>query len=678
MNNKSWPWAQGAANDMKLTEMSNSLHTPRTHAEAFDKSVDELDYNKRMRATETSESPLTSSRFAFPSMNPNLSASGYGEIPPNMLAFGSFLEQQKQLWNHIREWQDQYRMNSSIDANQSQTATLSSPVKLPSNGNFPSDQSNLPSSVEKSSATVHRNVIPVARTAPASASVTRVETTKPNSFVAQLEQKLMVLKEEKRKQQEQTEERVKQFQREMKSLRLAHQDSITEKESAQTRLKEMEIYLSKEKQNVAFQEKGKLHLLAQSEQMCASFKQLCFNERKIDGMHPLIALSAENVLAKRYELAQLNYDFRRKDSDLFKSYLSLKSRLFDSQRKSQSSLKAENNNDENVLPTTTTLLPATLQPKELNLIVVQLKTQAEKLLAKNGQLKHLQEAAHGLVEKLVKENNSLTKDCGEMCELVGEKKLLLIKLVSERVTLEEQLSNKEKILMDKEKKLQKLRQDREAADAFANRDGDSASSQKFALPDASACSTSRIEPLVLRYLANVSSFRKDSRTWAIVEERYKKLRNMPLENWDKKAPLSGRYLCVTPCKETKPKTVSLRYLHVTIRETNRVIWISEVWCDGSVRGIGHHIRKGTAMQIAAVQAASYYKEMDEASIMSQGFMDSVVLPELFLGKPGMSSTSNHHYNGSQKNRSYNQPANSHRYRPREGKSSSPYSGFSRR
>ncbi|EPY51719.1 hypothetical protein SPOG_00144 [Schizosaccharomyces cryophilus OY26] len=642
MSFKKWPWSEDFQNIPGLgTVLDNEHLTPnRKHINASDRiSGDENSSKRFKRGSSDSKEQLAANK-------PDDS----GTSKESKLMLNALLEQQKRLWDCFEQWRNQTSRgndttinNTAINALLGNNMTSMGVPSLTAKemSKFQLDPKNTP--VDQLDSSFSN----------APAKITGNHAYQKNGLYRQLKDNFHSLEKERLSLNEVSEERIRKFQRELQTLRLQHQDLISEKENEETHLKELELTLAKKKRNAAILEKEKLGLVSQHEETCLHLRDIC-SLCLGDDIGTRLLLKLQNQLKReRLNLLKQNLKYNDYDSKIYMSYIKIKERLTNLNLTDKHASISTQSNDEN---SNENLLPAKLRPNEINLVLYQLKSQGDSICAKHHQINQLLDSTDVMLDEITEKSSSSAHKLSSICNSLIDHCHQLAKLGRERTENEERIANKNKILAEKRRRFYKLQND-----IGENSLSPASSYSSGSDTPTSFRSTSKVEPYILRYLTTVSSFREDERTWQIVETRYRKLTNRRIEPLDSRGPLSGLPASTVSCKESTPRSISLLYIHITIRETNKVIWISEVHCDGVVRGVGHHIKKGSAMQIAATQAAQCYRDMDEASIMSKGFNDSEVLKEIFLGRPGLSSVNNNSHGHGMKMNNPNAESRNHHF-----------------
>ncbi|WBW73705.1 Schizosaccharomyces specific family with conserved tryptophan [Schizosaccharomyces osmophilus] len=639
MSLKKWPWSEDF---QKIPGLGNVLSdeqlTPnRKHISVTDRTTGDENSSKRFK-TEN------------PDSKEKLTENKPDDSKESKLMLNALLEQQKRLWDCFEEWRNQNSKGNDTAVNSNAINSFLGNTMTSMGGpslttkelsRFQLDLKNKEEDQPDSS--LHN--VP--------AKLAGSNAFQKNELYNQLKDNIHSLEQERLSLNEVSEGRIRKFQRELQSLRLEHQDVISEKENEETHLKELELTLAKKKRSAAILEKDKLSLVSQHEETCLHLRDIC-SLYLGDDIGTRLLLKLQNRLKReRLNLLKQNLKYNDHDSKIYMSYLKIKERLTNLNLTDKHASISTQSNDEN---SNENLLPAKLRPNEINLILYQLKTQGDSIGGKHQQINQLLDSADVMLDEITEKSSASAHKLSSICNSLVDHCHQLAKFGHERTENEERVANKNKILAEKNRRYYKLQNDVEESSLSPASSYSSGSDTPTSFR-----STSKVEPYILRYLANVSSFRDDEKTWHIVESRYRKLTNRRIEPLDSRGPLSGLPASTVSCKESTPRYITLLYIHITIRETNKVIWISEVHCDGVVRGVGHHIKKGSAMQIAATQAAQCYQDMDEASIMSKGFNDSEVLKEIFLGRPGLSSVNNNSHNHGMKMNNVNVESRNHHF-----------------
>ncbi|EPX70561.1 uncharacterized protein SOCG_04645 [Schizosaccharomyces octosporus yFS286] len=637
MSLKKWPWSEDFQKIPGLGNVLNDeqLTSNRKHISVSDRTNGDENSNKRFKTENTDPKQ-------------SLTANKTDDSKESKLMLNALLEQQKRLWDCFEEWRNQTSKKSDSNINTtavnsmlgSNMTSMGGP-SITTNGlsSFQLDFQN--KSKDLSDSSLH--IVP--------AKLAGSNAIHKNGLYKQLKDNIRSLEQERQNLNEVSEGRIRKFQRELQSLRLEHQDLISEKENEETHLKELELTLAKKKRSAAILEKDKLSLVSQHEETCLHLRDIC-SLYLGDDIGRRLLLKLQNELKKeRLNLLKQNLKYHDHDGKIYLSYMKIKERLANFKSNDKHASISTQSNDEN---SNENLLPAKLRPNEINLILYQLKTQGDSIGAKHHQINQLLDSTDVMLDEITGKSSASAHKLSSICNSLVDHCHQLAEYGHERTEYEERVANKNKILAEKNRRFYKFQNDVEESSLSPASSYSSGSDTPTSFR-----STSKVEPYILRYLASVSPFREDERTWHIIENRYRKLTNRRVEPLDSRGPLSGLPASIVSCKESAPRNITLLYIHITIRETNKVIWISEVQCDGVVRGVGHHIKKGSAMQIAATQAAQCYENMDEASIMSKGFNDSEVLKEIFLGRPGLSSVNNNSHNHGMKMNNSNTESRNH-------------------
>ncbi|EPY53702.1 hypothetical protein SPOG_03065 [Schizosaccharomyces cryophilus OY26] len=303
----------------------------------------------------------------------------------------------------------------------------------------------------------------------------------------------------------------------------------------------------------------------------------------------------------------------------------------------------------------------TLEPKDLELVAFHLRTQqqileqrAEHLSSINQFIEHIETYSNNLTSQDIKFKQS-SKDLMEKVLLLKanlNKSLILLREKADQKELSIQNISREiekhSSVRKVEPKVEKYRNALRNIREVRNRDNLPSANYKYnhpleSLPIAQKYHVSQeallTEPAVLEYLTQVDSFTNDEKAMRIIRARYLKLTGRPLKEWNYTSPIYGRPIEAASSIMHNPRFVSLKHLHVTLRDTNNIVWLAEVWCDDCVRGIGHSLKKGEAIQIAAEQAALQFKDITSEDLLVVGQRHSTVVQDLFLGHPlSLSST----------------------------------------
>ncbi|EQC53049.1 hypothetical protein SJAG_05920 [Schizosaccharomyces japonicus yFS275] len=478
-------------------------------------------------------------------------------------------------------------------------------------------------------------------------------TEEESQNIARLSAEIEQLETEKKYLLAETDEKIKTYQREMKSLQLEQMEIQQEKRTAETEISKLE-------KEVQWFE-GKIN--AQKDQHSQCKKEQEYIETAMSYTNKLSLLSSS--IPANSPHAKKSHDWYQNKVEEYEQMTKVEAQaqlpLFQLVTAILNPFKDSNDLVKCLYPTyilnhskAEFTEPITLNPRELECIAFHVKAQSQMLQAQQEEIVRLTEFMASMQNKQPE---------------VHEKAVVLRKNMSEYLQFLQDSTDKLKvthsslstIIDNKEQMIQKLSKDAERESALLSRKADikpdryrnvlrdSHSNhnrsfspvQSHAKPSADRgkrsssvglSDKSYSEVAVLRYLTQVESFAKDERVFGVLQSRYLKLTNRPLCSWDYTTPISGKPVETKATMASHPRNVEFVFLHVTLRDTNNILWLTELWCDGIVRGFGHAVKKNDAAQKAAEMAAEYYKGTNWTHLLNMGMSRSAVLPDLFFGR----------------------------------------------
>ncbi|WBW71365.1 Schizosaccharomyces specific family with conserved tryptophan [Schizosaccharomyces osmophilus] len=449
--------------------------------------------------------------------------------------------------------------------------------------------------------------------------------------ISSMSEKIEHLEAENKVLTAEVEEKIKSYQREMKSLQTEKLEISEQKRHIRERAKDLEKEMSKLDSDMDEHRTLQTEILAEHE----NFQSITNDINRFFNVLGLKDCPAHEELLEE-------------ESRLEREYDSINEALQLAMPKSKSLLNilcAVTNSSQNIpvdanaayLYPSCLLRPKslitqdslTLEPKDLELVAFHLRTQqeikekrVEQISSINQFIEHIEtystnlssqdvkfkESSKDLMDKILLMKANLSKSLFLSREKADQKELS-IQNISREI---EKFSSVRKVEPKVEKYRNALRNIREVK----NRDNLPSTNYKYSYPLESPPIVQKYhlsqeplltEPAVLEYLTQVDSFANDEKAMRVIRARYLKLTGRPLKDWNYTSPIYGRTIEAANLILHNPRFVSLKHLHVTLRDTNNIVWLAEVWCDDYVRGIGHSLKKGEAIQIAAEQATLQFK-----------------------------------------------------------------------